>query len=83
MAERIESYLGAELREGHTICAWWGRDTILSLRPYDGPYKGMPGWDGCRIAEFARCKTGMTIFAGEQFDVVRACADNSGVYGLV
>ena len=63
---------GAQLKVGDTIAVWWtpGRDQIIALRPYTGPYTGQPGWDGTRIADFALSKTGMTIFAGEDFELI-------------
>jgi hypothetical protein len=54
MAKRV---LGSELKAGDTIDAWWGRDTIMSFEPYNGPLFS----EGSRIARFARNQTGMTI----------------------
>ena len=63
--------LGAQLKAGDTIRVWWkpGRDTITELKPYVGAYTGQPGWEGARIATFALCATGMTIFAGDEYAV--------------
>lgn len=65
--------LGAELRPGDTIAVFWspGRDTIMSLRPYEGPlvaiFTKQP--PGAQLAQFALNKVGMTIENGDIFTV--------------
>lgn len=58
-----------DLRVGDTIEVWWqpGRDTVVSLRPYDGPLECIK--DG-QIAGFAISKTGMTIEPTAQYRLV-------------
>lgn len=48
------------------LTARGNRDTVLSLRPYDGPL--FPA--GAQIATFARNTTGMTIENGHQYELV-------------
>lgn len=62
---------GKDLKVGDTIETWWAprRDTIVSLRPYPGPLKHVfPA--GAQIAEFALCKSGMTIDNSDFYEVV-------------
>lgn len=62
---------GKDLRVGDTIKTWWtpGRDTIVSMRPYDGTYKdGL--LKGARIAGFAILTVGMTIEPEMDFTVI-------------
>ena len=70
MEVKTESVIGRDLRVGDTILVWWrpGRDTIVRFTDYDGRYKSHPGWDGVRLAEFALLKSGMTVFADEDFE---------------
>lgn len=63
--------LGKSLAVGDTVVTLWGRDTILSLRPYDGSLAYL--WEnegGARIATFAINKIGMTIEPQVPFEVV-------------
>ena len=61
----------AQLRVGDTIKVWWapGRDTIVSLRKYDGPLLHLLG-KGTKLAEFALLKSGMTLEAGAVFETI-------------
>jgi hypothetical protein len=66
------SKLGRNLVVGDTIVTLWGRDTILSLRPYDGSLAYLWANDGgARIATFAINKIGMTIEPQVPFEVVQ------------
>lgn len=63
--------LGRELQCGDVIRAWWGRDTILELHPYDGPLAHL--WEGqgpVRLADFAVNKVGMTIEPLMRYEVL-------------
>lgn len=62
---------GVDLRVGDTIEVWWNpkRDTITSLRPYNGPLAHLFK-DGVSLAEFAILKSGMTIDHGETFTLI-------------
>lgn len=62
---------GKELKVNDTIETWWapGRDTILSLSPYDGPLNDVFAPDGAQIASFA-IGPGMTIEGGALFTLV-------------
>lgn len=68
MSDRV---LGSELRVGDTIECWWhpGRDTIIGLDTYRGPYQdGI--LKGERIAAFGILRVGMTIEADADFTVI-------------
>lgn len=69
---KTERVFGRDLRPGDNVLTWWapGRDMILSLQPYRGKYGSEPEFKGCRAAEFAINKAGMTIFADDIFDRV-------------
>ncbi len=58
------------LRVGDTIGVWWtpNRDTITALRPYTGPLLPILG-KGTKLADFALNKCGMTLVAGDVYDV--------------
>ena len=66
---------GDELRVGDTIKVWWsGPDdtclaTIRGLTPYDGPHKRERIWRGAQKASLTTIRTGMMIFADDNFEV--------------
>ena len=64
--------LGGELQVGDTIAVWWAdhRDTIRGLRPYDGNLAYLFP-DGAQIAQFALCKSGMTIDNSDYYEVIQ------------
>lgn len=69
-AKRVE---GRDLKVGDTIAAWWGNDTIISLKPYVGTLSYL--WpEGAAIASFARNQSGMTIEPTLTFNVVGCLA---------
>lgn len=62
--------LGKNLRVGDVIEVGYGRrDTITALKPYTGTYRNSPEFAGCRLADFAQSKVGMTILAGDVFTI--------------
>jgi hypothetical protein len=67
----VQHVYGKDLRIGDTIEVWWtpGRDTITGLRPYTGNLAHLFR-EGAQLAEFAICKTGMTIDNASPFVVV-------------
>jgi hypothetical protein len=58
-----------ELKVGDTIKVWWNpkRDTIIRIEPYVGPLKIARN---AVIAYFGICRGGMTMFPGEEYEVV-------------
>lgn len=60
---------GKDLKVGDTIEVWWtpNRDTITALRPYTGPLECLAG---AQLADFALNRTGMTIEATHDFNVL-------------
>ena len=64
--------LGTELRVGDTIEVWWSpnRDTITSLKPYNGPLSYLWPEGQAQLAEFALSRTGMTIEPHMMFKVL-------------
>lgn len=67
--EETPNTKGCDLKAGDTIRIWWkpGRDTIVSLRAYDGPLECLKN---ARLAEFALNRAGMTIPADDCYEVV-------------
>ena len=67
---------GDQLKPGDIIHVWWkpGRDQIVSLRPYTGPFE-CQCLIGARVAEFALNKTGMTIEKHMVFETVEVQHD--------
>ncbi len=63
-----ECVAGSDLKVGDVIEVWWrpGRDTIVSLRPYDGPLKTLFPL-GAQLADFAALAAGMTIDNAQDF----------------
>lgn len=61
----------SQLKVGDTIEVWWAprRDTITSLKPYNGPLLALLG-EGTKLAEFALNKTGMTLESGAVFETI-------------
>jgi len=62
---------GKDLRVGDTIKVWWHphRDTVTALRPYRGPLAHL-FTDGAQLADFAICRSGMTIDNGDSYERV-------------
>lgn len=62
---------GGTLKVGDTIDVWWQphRDTIMRLRPYDGPLAHIFK-EGAQLADFAINKSGMTIDNSDYYDVL-------------
>lgn len=58
-----------ELKAGDTIEVWWApkRDTIIKIEPYVGPLKVAKD---AVIAYFGIMIGGMTMFPGEEYEVV-------------
>ena len=63
-----QQVFGKDLNVGDVIETWWrpNRDTILALRPYNGPLSYLFP-QGARLATFAMNKSGMTVDNGDQF----------------
>lgn len=63
------SVFGKDLKVGDVIACWWGngRDTILALRPYDGPLTCFT--EGAQLADTAMLKTGFTVENGAVYEV--------------
>lgn len=54
-----ETIRGSELKVGMTVAVWWGRETIVALRPYTGPLAHYFE-AGAQTAEFASARK-MTV----------------------
>lgn len=65
--------LGSELRVGDTIKVWWSplQDTIIGLKPYDGPLKEIFAPKGAILAYFLSNKSGMTVECGDYYNVIQ------------
>lgn len=74
---------GSDLHVGDTIEVWWSprRDTIIGLRPYDGPLAGIFP-QGASIAQFAS-GAGMTIDHSDWFERINDRPENQCACGHI